>query len=68
MPAFALGLFFLTGSVASGAGVALLSEASPLGEDGTMVAAAGPPDGVETADEDAVDFVFESFAAVESGR
>jgi hypothetical protein len=59
VPAFAPPPFFFGGSVAPGAGVALLSEASPLFEDAGAVTAAWPPVGVDA--DDGVDFTLEFF-------
>lgn len=66
VPAFAAVAFFLGTSVVLGAGVALLSEASPLGEDVIRGAVAEALMGVERLD--GVDFVLEFFLVVGFGR
>lgn len=66
IPALATGAFFLGASEAPGTGVALLSEASALGEDAGAVAATGALVGVEAAD--GVDFALEFFRGVGLGR
>lgn len=67
VPALAPVPFVLDASVAPGAGVALLSEASPGGEEvGAAVAATGTVVGVETVD--GVDFALEFFRGVGFGR
>jgi hypothetical protein len=65
VPALAPGPFFFGASVASGIGVALLSEASPAGEEVAAGAAAGAGVGVEAVD--GVDFALEFFPGIGFG-
>ena len=65
-PALPPEAFFLGGSAAPGAGVALFSEASPLGEDAGALMVVGAAIGPETVDR--VDFALELFRAVGFGR
>jgi hypothetical protein len=66
VPALAPDPFFFRASPVSGTGVALLSEASPLGEVAGIATTVGTGVGVEIVD--GVDFAFEFFRGVGFGR